>query len=119
MDKVLEVDLTMIEAEGSVDTLCNVVDHLVNIRRLFKATSVIRHVNKQLTKALEGTNGELCVGLKGSLRLQIQDIGLLGLLCFGGGPLHAKLLATTDVETKTKATAIESKDSAVMLGRVD
>jgi len=51
--------------------------------------------------------------------MQIQDIGILGLLCFGGGPLHAKLLATTDVETKTTATAIGSKDSAVMLGRVD
>jgi NADPH:quinone reductase-like Zn-dependent oxidoreductase/acyl transferase domain-containing protein len=115
--KILEVDIAVTESDGSIETSYKVLDGLVNIPRLVEATAVTKHIKKDILDA-EVADAAFGADPSRSLRLQIQDIGLLDSLCFDDDPLHASTLAETDVEFKTMATAVNFKDLAVMLGKI-
>lgn len=117
VEKVLEVDTAVTENEGPIETSYKVVDGLVNIPRLVEDTPVTQHINQQ-TLAAEITDTEFGADPSRSLRLQIQNIGLLDSLYFDDDPLHATPLADTEVEFETMATAVNFKDLAVMLGKI-
>jgi acyl transferase domain-containing protein len=113
--KILEVDTAV--TKGTTETSYKVVDGITNIPRLVEATALTQHIKKQ-TLAAEAVDAAFGADPSRSLRLQIQEIGLLDTLCFNDDPLHVTPLAETDVEFKTMATAVNFKDLAVMLGKI-
>ncbi|KAG9235384.1 polyketide synthase [Amylocarpus encephaloides] len=117
ISKILEVDTAVARKEGPTETSYKVIDGLVCIPRLVEASSVTKHIKKQ-TLAAEVADAAFGADPSRSLRLQIQDIGLLDSLCFDDDPLQPLPLADTDVEFKTMATAVNFKDLAVMLGKI-
>lgn len=118
VSKVLEVDIAITESGGLIETSYKVLDGLVNVPRLVDATAVTKHIKKH-TLAADVVDAAFGADPSRSLRLQIQDIGLLDSLCFNDDPLYATSLADTDVEFKTMATAVNFKDLAVMLGKIN
>ncbi len=117
VSKILEVDAAVAESSGAIESSYKVLDGIINIPRLVEATAVTKHIKKQ---ALDADVADAAFGAdpSRSLRLQIQDIGLLDSLCFDDDPLQATPLADTDVEFRTMATAMNFKDLAVMLGKI-
>ncbi|KAI1745051.1 polyketide synthase [Xylaria scruposa] len=117
-EKILEVDVAVAESEGPIETSYKVLGGVVTIPRLVEATDVTKHV-KQQTSA--GAVADVAFGADPgrSLRLQCREIGLLDSLCFDDDPLHATPLMDNEVEFQTKATAVNFKDLAVMLGKIN
>lgn len=117
-DKLLDIDTAVIATRGAIETSYKVVEGLVHVPRLVEASTVTKHIKKQ-TSALELAEAEFGTDSIRSLSLQIQDIGLLDSLYFNDDPIHATSLADTEVEFQTKATAVNFKDLAVMLGKIN
>ncbi|KAI0855253.1 polyketide synthase [Xylaria cubensis] len=117
-EKILEIEVAVAESEGPIETSYKVLDGVVTIPRLVEATDVTKHV-KQQTSA--GAVADVAFGAdpSRSLRLQVREIGLLDSLCFDDDPLHDAPLADNEVEFQTKATAVNFKDLAVMLGKIN
>ncbi|VUC26597.1 unnamed protein product [Clonostachys rosea] len=118
VDKIVEIDNAAKKTEGPIETSYKVIDGLITIPRLIESTAVTAHVKKQ-TSAAEVTDVAFGSDPTRSLKLKIRDIGLLDTLCFDDDPLHASPLTDTDVEFKTMATAVNFKDLAVMLGKIN
>ncbi|TGJ80361.1 hypothetical protein E0Z10_g8409 [Xylaria hypoxylon] len=117
-DKILEIDTAVAESEGPIETSYKVLDGVVTIPRLVEATAVTKHVKKQ-TLASDVADVAFGADPDRSLRLQVREIGLLDSLCFDDDPLHATPMADNEVEFETKATAVNFKDLAVMLGKIN
>ncbi|KAI1425063.1 polyketide synthase [Xylaria sp. FL1777] len=117
-DKLLEIDTAVVESEGAIETSYKVIDGVVTVPRLVEATAVTKHVEKQ-TLASDVVDAAFGADTTRSLRLQVREIGLLDSLCFDDDPLHAAPLADNEVEFQTKATAVNFKDLAVMLGKIN
>ncbi|KAI8953570.1 polyketide synthase [Xylaria longipes] len=117
-EKILEINAVVEESEGSIETSYKVLDGVINIPRLVEATEVTKHVKKQ---TLAGDVADVAFGADASrsLRLQVREIGLLDSLCFDDDPLHVTPMAHNEVEFQTKATAVNFKDLAVMLGKIN
>ncbi|CAG9950403.1 unnamed protein product [Clonostachys rosea f. rosea IK726] len=118
VDKIMEIDNAVKKTEGSIETSYKVIEGLVTIPRLVESTAITTHVKKQ-TSAAEVADVAFGADPTRSLKLKIRDIGLLDSLCFHDDPLYASPLAETDVEFKTMATAVNFKDLAVMLGKIN
>lgn len=103
--------------EGSSETSYKVIDGLIMIPRLVE--------NQALTGHITGaSNAELCEAAFGadqnrSLSLQIQQLGLLDSLCLADNPQWAEPLGHGELEIRTMATAINFKDLAVILGKIN
>ncbi|KAI1150680.1 polyketide synthase [Nemania diffusa] len=117
-DKILEIDTAVAESEGPIETSYKVLDGIVTIPRLVESTAVTKHVQKQ-TLASDVADAAFGADPSRSLRLQVREIGLLDSLCFDDDPLHAAPMAENEVEFQTKATAVNFKDLAVMLGKIN
>ncbi|TVY81512.1 Reducing polyketide synthase FUB1 [Lachnellula suecica] len=115
--RILEIDTAVTESVGPIETAYKVVDGLVNIPRLVEATPVTKHINK-LTLAAEVTDAAFGADPSRSLSLKVRDIGLLDSLCFNDDPLYSTPLADIEIVFQTKATAVNFKDLAVMLGKI-
>ncbi|KAF2963761.1 hypothetical protein GQX73_g9817 [Xylaria multiplex] len=118
INKILEIDTAVVESKGPIETSYKVVDGIVTIPRLVEATAVTKHVKKQ-TLASDVSDAAFGADPSRSLRLQVREIGLLDSLCFDDDPLHAAPIADNEVEFETKATAVNFKDLAVMLGKIN
>ncbi|KAI3326206.1 polyketide synthase [Xylariaceae sp. AK1471] len=118
VDKILEIDTTVAESEGPIETSYKILEGVVNVPRLIEDTAVTNHIKKQ---TLTGEVAEAALGAdpSRSLRLQVREIGLLDSLCFDDDPLYSTPLADDEVEFQTKATAVNFKDLAVMLGKIN
>ncbi|KAI1348897.1 polyketide synthase [Xylaria sp. FL0043] len=117
-DKILEIDTAVVESEGPIETSYKVVDGVITVPRLVEATGVTKHVEKQ-TLASNVAEAAFGADPSRSMRLHVREIGLLDSLCFDDDPLYAAPLAENEVEFKTKATAVNFKDLAVMLGKIN
>ncbi|GAW21488.1 hypothetical protein ANO14919_110090 [Xylariales sp. No.14919] len=118
VDKILEIDTAVAESEEPIETSYKVIDGVVTIPRLVEATAVTKHVKKH-TLANDVADVAFSADPTRSLRLQVREIGLLDSLCFDDDPLHAAPIADNEVEFETKATAVNFKDLAVMLGKIN
>ncbi|KAJ2991427.1 hypothetical protein NUW58_g284 [Xylaria curta] len=117
-DKILEIDTVVAESQGPIETSYKVLNGVVTIPRLVEAAEVTNHVKKQ---TLAGDVADVAFGVdpSRSLRLQVREIGLLDSLCFDDDPTHAAVVADNEVEFRTKAAAVNFKDLAVMLGKIN
>lgn len=115
--KILEIDSVLNETQEPIETMYKVIDGIITIPRLVEAP-VTKHIKKH-TSAAEVSDAEFGADSSRSLSLRIRDIGLLDTLCFDDDPLYALPLGETDVEFETKATAVNFKDLAVMLGKIN
>ncbi|KAJ8129093.1 hypothetical protein O1611_g4539 [Lasiodiplodia mahajangana] len=118
IDKILEIDTVVAESEGPIETSYKVLDGVVTIPRLVESTAVTKHVRNQ-TSTSDVADVAFGADPSRSLRLQVREIGLLDSLCFDDDPLHAAPMAENEVEFETKATAVNFKDLAVMLGKIN
>ncbi|KAI0102776.1 KR domain-containing protein [Nemania sp. FL0031] len=118
INKILEIDTVVTESEGPIETSYKVLDGVVTIPRLVESTAVTKHVKNQ-TLTSDATDVAFGADPSRSLRLQVREIGLLDSLCFDDDPLHAAPMAENEVEFQTKATAVNFKDLAVMLGKIN
>lgn len=114
--KISEVNTRVSQSEGPVETTYKVIDGVVTIPRLVEASAVTKHIQQMDNTDLS----EVAFGADPSryLRLQIQQIGLLSSLVFADDHLYATPLGDLEVEIQTKATAVNFKDLAVMLGKI-
>ncbi|KAK2007214.1 polyketide synthase [Colletotrichum eremochloae] len=115
-DRIFEIDERMSSNEGPYETSYKVVDGSVTIPRLVEASAVTRHIKQIPNDAIS----EVAFGADPSrpLRLQIQHVGLLSSLRFTDDHLYATPLEASEVEFQTMATAVNFKDLAVMLGKI-
>lgn len=117
-NKILEVDTTVAESEGPIETSYKVVDGVVTIPRLVEATAITKQVKKQ-TLANDVADVAFGADPDRSLRLQVREIGLLDSFCFDDDPSYKVPMADNEVEFLTRATAVNFKDLAVMLGKIN
>lgn len=115
-NKISEVDARVSHCEGPVETTYKVIDGVVTVPRLIEAPAVTKHIQQIADSELS----EVAFGADPSrpLRLQIQQIGLLGSLCFADDHLYATPMGELEVEMQVMATAVNFKDLAVMLGKI-
>ncbi|KAI3319763.1 polyketide synthase [Xylariaceae sp. AK1471] len=116
--KIVEIDTATAAGESPKETSYRVVDSVVNVVRTVETEAVTKHINK-LSSAAEVAHVAFGADPTRSLRLQIQDIGLLDTLRFDDDPVHATTLADTEVEFRTMAIGVNFKDLAVTLGKID
>jgi NADPH:quinone reductase-like Zn-dependent oxidoreductase/acyl transferase domain-containing protein len=116
--KIVEIDTVTAAGEGPKETSYKVLDGVVNVVRTVENEAVTKHINK-LSSAAEVAHVAFGADPTRSLRLQIQDIGLLDTLRFDDDLLHATALADTEVEFRTMAVGVNFKDLAIMLGKID
>ncbi|TDZ33845.1 Reducing polyketide synthase FUB1 [Colletotrichum spinosum] len=116
-DKIAEVDARLSENKGHIETSYKVVDGLVTVPRLVEASAVTKHISQASN---DDDTSDVAFGADPSrpLRLQIQTVGLLGSLRFASDHLHPTPLQDLEVEFRTMATAVNFKDLAVMLGKI-
>ncbi|KAK1621900.1 mycocerosic acid synthase [Colletotrichum phormii] len=110
------VDERLSSAKGQVETSYKVINGLITIPRLVQASAVTQHIRQ----TLNDDTSEVAFGADSSrpLRLQIQTVGLLSSLRFANDHLHLAPLEDLEVEFQTMATAVNFKDLAVMLGKI-
>ncbi|KAK2042138.1 polyketide synthase [Colletotrichum somersetense] len=115
-DRIFEIDQSISSSKGPYETSYKVVDGSITIPRLVEATAVTRHIKQIPNDAIS----EVAFGADPSrpLRLQIQHVGLLSSLRFTEDHLYATPLQASEVEFQTMATAVNFKDLAVMLGKI-
>ncbi|KAJ3949835.1 uncharacterized protein N0V96_000967 [Colletotrichum fioriniae] len=115
-DRIAIVDAHLSSSKGPVETMYKIADGLVTIPRLVEVSAITKHIQQAST----GDTSELAFGADPSrpLRLQIQTVGLLSSLHFANDHLHTTPLDDLEVEFKTMATAVNFKDLAVMLGKI-
>ena len=115
-NKIFEVDARLSHGEGPIETSYKVIDGLVTVPRLIEASAVTKHVkqvsNNEITEIAFGANP------KRRLRLQIKQVGLLNSLFFTDDQQYETPLKESEIEFQTKATAVNFKDLAVMLGKI-
>ncbi|KAI1186118.1 polyketide synthase [Nemania serpens] len=116
--KIVDIDTTVAESKEPIETSYKVVDGVVTIPRLVEAAAVTKHVKKH-TVANDIADVAFGADPTRSLSLRTREIGLLDSLCFDNDPLHTTPLADYEIEYLTKATAINFKDLAVMLGKIN
>ncbi|KAI3393132.1 hypothetical protein diail_4700 [Diaporthe ilicicola] len=114
--KISEVDTHLSHSVGPIETSYKVVDGLVTVPRLVEASAVTKHIQQ----VSDGDLSEVAFGADPGrpLRLRIQQIGLLNSLCFADDHLYATPMEELEVEFQTMATAVNFKDLAVMLGKI-
>ncbi|KAF6828964.1 polyketide synthase, partial [Colletotrichum plurivorum] len=115
-DKIIEVDARVSSTEGAIETSYKVVDGLVTVPRLVEASAITKHIKQ--TSSDETTEVAFGADPSRPLRLQIQTVGLLSSLRFADDHLHSTPLQDLEVEFQTMATAVNFKDLAVMLGKI-
>lgn len=115
-NKISEINSRVSESEGPVETTYKVIDGVVTVPRLVEASAVTKHI--QQTDSTDVSEVAFGADPSRSLRLQIQQIGLLSSLCFADDHLYATPLGELEVEIQTMATAVNFKDLAVMLGKI-
>lgn len=115
-NQISEVNARVSESEGPVETTYKVIDGVVTVPRLVEASAVTKHI--QQTDSTDVSEVAFGADPSRSLRLQIQQIGLLSSLCFADDHLYATPLGELEVEIQTMATAVNFKDLAVMLGKI-
>ncbi|KAK1988362.1 mycocerosic acid synthase [Colletotrichum cereale] len=116
-DKILEIDAHTSSSKGDpIETTYKVIDGVVTVPRLVKAAAVTKHIKQTPNDSIS----EVAFGadLSRPLRLQIQHVGLLSSLRFTDDHLYATSLEASEVEFQTMATAVNFKDLAVMLGKI-
>ncbi|KAK7441330.1 mycocerosic acid synthase [Colletotrichum acutatum] len=115
-DRIAIVDAHLSSSKGSVETMYRIADGLVTIPRLVEVSSITRHIKQ----ASADDTSEVAFGanLSRPLRLQIQTVGLLNSLHFASDHQHTTPLDDLEVEFQTMATAVNFKDLAVMLGKI-
>ncbi|KAK1468240.1 mycocerosic acid synthase [Colletotrichum melonis] len=115
-DRIAIVDAHLSSSKGSVETMYRVADGLVTVPRLVEVSTITRHIKQ----AFAGDTSEVAFGANPSrpLRLQVQTVGLLSSLHFANDHLHTTPLDNLEVEFQTMATAVNFKDLAVMLGKI-
>ncbi|KAH9430658.1 hypothetical protein MCOR02_007994 [Pyricularia oryzae] len=116
-DKILSVNARITSDREANETAYRVVDGLLTIPRLTEATAVTKHILQAPCTATVPT--PFTASSPDPLRLQIEQIGLLSSLRFTrDDALYATPLDDLEVEFKTMATAVNFKDLAVMLGKI-
>ncbi|TLD11441.1 hypothetical protein PspLS_11937 [Pyricularia sp. CBS 133598] len=114
-DKILSVSARIISDKKTNETAYKVVNGVLEIPRLTEATAVNRHIFQApstLTVPTPFTTSPK------PLRLQIKQIGLLSSLRFTYDAIYTTPLNDLEVEFKMMATAVNFKDLAVMLGKI-
>lgn len=115
-DKILSVKARITsDKEAAHETTYKVVNGVLAVPRLTEATAVTRHILQAPCTATVPTRFTTTAK---PLRLQIKQIGLLSSLHFTHDAIHSSPLGDFEVEFKTMATAINFKDLAVMLGKI-
>lgn len=115
-DKILSVKARITsDKEAAHETTYKVVNGVLAVPRLTEATAVTRHILQAPCTATVPTRFTTTAK---PLRLQIKQIGLLSSLHFTHDAIHPSPLGDFEVEFKTMATAINFKDLAVMLGKI-
>ncbi|KAL5919125.1 hypothetical protein ACKVV7_007048 [Pyricularia oryzae] len=115
-DKILSVKARITsDKEAAHETTYKVVNGVLAVPRLTEATAVTRHILRAPCTATVPTRFTTTAK---PLRLQIKQIGLLSSLHFTHDAIHSSPLGDLEVEFKTMATAINFKDLAVMLGKI-
>ncbi|GKT60943.1 polyketide synthase [Colletotrichum tofieldiae] len=114
-ETILEIDARISASKELNETAYKVIDGTVTLPRLVEAPAVTKHIqqtpNNDISEVAFGAD------LSRPLRLQIQHVGLLSSLRFTDNHLYATPLEELEVEFQTMATAVNSKDLAVMLGK--
>jgi NADPH:quinone reductase-like Zn-dependent oxidoreductase len=115
-NNVVEVDYRLSHSEGPIETSYRFNDGLVTIPRLIQAPEVTKHIAQTSIDEIS----QIAFGADSNrpLRLRIKQVGLLNSLCFTDDHLYANPLAETEIEFQTMATAVNFKDLAVMLGKI-
>ncbi|KAI6353344.1 hypothetical protein MCOR25_009029 [Pyricularia grisea] len=114
-DKILSV-ITRITSDKEVnETAYKVFNGVLEIPRLTEATAVTRHILQAPSTAAVPT--PFTTSPK-PIRLQINQIGLLSSLRFRHDDIYSTPFDDLEVEFKTMATAVNFKDLAVMLGKI-
>ncbi|KAK2003329.1 mycocerosic acid synthase [Colletotrichum falcatum] len=115
-DRIFEIDQSILSDTGPYETAYKVFNGSIAVPRLVEASAVTRHI-KQIPN---DTISEVAFGADPSrpLRLQIQHVGLLSSLRFTDDHLYDTPLEASEVEFRTMATAVNFKDLAVMLGKI-
>ncbi|KAK1573694.1 mycocerosic acid synthase [Colletotrichum navitas] len=115
-DRIFEIDQSVSSNKGPYETSYKVIDGSITVPRLVEASAVTRHIKQIPNEAI----AEVAFGadLSRPLRLQIQHVGLLSSLRFTDDHLYATPLEEFEVEFQTMATAVNFKDLAVMLGKI-
>lgn len=109
--KISEVDAHL-SSHSEGETAYKFVDGLVTIPRLVEASALTKHIHQ--TSDLS----EVAFGADPSrpLRLQVQQIGSLGSVCFANDDAYATPLEELQVEFEVMATGVNFKDLAISLG---
>lgn len=117
-EKVVEIDTAVAESKGPIETSYKLSGGVLTVPRLVDAATVTKHVNNQ-TLANDIADVAFGADSSRSLSLRVREIGLLDSLCFDNDPLHTTQIAENEIEFQTKATAVNFKDLAVMLGKIN
>ncbi|KAF7560277.1 hypothetical protein G7046_g3869 [Stylonectria norvegica] len=118
VEKLMSIDAGNRTRHEPIETSYKVIDGVVHVPRLVQAADLSAHIKKQ-TKAAETAEVAFGADPTRSLSLRIGDIGLLDTIYFDDDPLYAAPLGPQEVEFLTMATAVNFKDLAVMLGKIN
>ncbi|KAF4814699.1 Reducing polyketide synthase FUB1 [Colletotrichum siamense] len=115
-DKIAEVDTRLSSTEGPIETAYKVTNGLITVPRLVEASAITKHIKQ--TSSDDTTEVAFGADPSRPLRLQIQTVGLLSSLRFTDDYLYSTRLEDLEVEFQVMATAVNFKDLAVMLGKI-
>ena len=120
VSSVLEVDRVVADTKTWGETSYKIIENgVLAVPRLTEDTSVTQHVKNQTVSRSKTYEAPFGADTDRALSLRCRDIGLLDSICFDDDPLYVKPLAANEVEFKTMATAVNFKDLAVMLGKIN